>query len=139
MTYILCSFNCVSYVFLLMIRRPPRSTRTDTLFPYTTSSDLPQSRVLSKPGMFEMILRKPRAFCSALARSTSQAAETTQLKRSEAHTSELKSLMRISYTVICLNTNKKLHTILNSHVKTTNNTYTNNKYMYTLSFIAYIS
>src|SRR3546814_8503930 len=87
-----------------MIRRPPRSTRTDTLFPYTTlfrsawrgaGADgrqrrqcagrprrRPQNRVRADPH-----LRQPRG-------------------RSEEHTSELQSLMRISYAVFCLNKKK---------------------------------
>src|SRR3546814_5156203 len=97
-----------------MIRRPPRSTRTDTLFPYTT------------------LFRSPRIgpklpICCPFHRLSSFQAETPeQLKwiceeicayklpcshacgRSEEHTSELQSLMRISYAVFCLK--KKTHT-----------------------------
>src|SRR3546814_4361371 len=67
-----------------MIRRPPRSTRTDTLFPYTTLFRSPALRPRNIP------LRKPpvRSCVSRL--------------RSEEHTSELQSLMRISYAVFCL-------------------------------------
>src|SRR3546814_2233320 len=74
-----------------MIRRPPRSTRTDTLFPYTTLFRSPGASTPGSPGW-------PR----------SQAATLT-LFRSEEHTSELQSLMRISYAVFCLKktTNKK--------------------------------
>src|SRR3546814_2902605 len=80
-----------------MIRRPPRSTRTDTLFPYTTlfrSSHL----VLSAGAFPEGEWRKIAAFnsgCRSLTRS-----------RSEEHTSELQSLMRISYAVFCLKKKK---------------------------------
>src|SRR3546814_4080171 len=75
-----------------MRRRPPRSTRTDTLFPYTT------------------------LFRSMILQTSSQETETTlfldnpqSLFRSEEHTSELQSLMRISYAVFCLK--KKIVTI----------------------------
>src|SRR3546814_1441142 len=72
-------------VSFLMIRRPPRSTRTDTLFPYTTLfRSAPCSFVI-----FESALRsRMRVF--------------VPVRRSEEHTSELQSLMRISYAVFCL-------------------------------------
>src|SRR3546814_10834454 len=69
-----------------MIRRPPRSTRTDTLFPYTT--------------LFRSARTRSRRF-SNLARSASPR-RAPGLTRSEEHTSELQSLMRISYAVFCL-------------------------------------
>src|SRR3546814_5153861 len=69
-----------------MIRRPPRSTRTDTLFPYTTlfRSDSVPAGVDYLP----LDVRLDADWSSAL--------------RSEEHTSELQSLMRISYAVFCL-------------------------------------
>src|SRR3546814_11073383 len=74
--------------FFLMIRRPPRSTRTDTLFPYTT------------------LFRSPRP-----GRGTPPTAGVIYGAggsiRSEEHTSELQSLMRISYAVFCLKKKKK--------------------------------
>src|SRR3546814_8838043 len=78
-----------------MIRRPPRSTRTDTLFPTRRSSDLGMS--LSVPTSVAMIS------------STSPTASSLIALRSEEHTSELQSLMRISYAVFCLKkkTNKQ--------------------------------
>src|SRR3546814_18813008 len=82
--------------FFLMIRRPPRSTRTDTLFPYTT---LFRSREQREPGE-ELHQRK-------LAQRARHAAEILDdLERSEEHTSELQSLMRISYAVFCLKKKK---------------------------------
>src|SRR3546814_9445799 len=95
-----------------MIRRPPRSTRTDTLFPYTT---LFRSRIRGLPGV------AVRAAAAAGASSVVQMAvpsvdqKTKQKKlifsrpagRSEEHTSELQSLMRISYAVFCLKKKKK--------------------------------
>src|SRR3546814_11293775 len=77
--------------FFLMIRRPPRSTRTDTLFPYTT---LVRSQLLSD---FESSNR--RKYHSYL--RPGQHPDEGSV-RSEEHTSELQSLMRISYAVFCL-------------------------------------
>src|SRR3546814_3456565 len=83
-----------------MIRRPPRSTRTDTLFPYTT---LFRSTRLSSTSA-SPASRPPISNCDR--------PEGASPKRSEEHTSELQSLMRISYAVFCLK--KK-----NSHDNTT--------------------
>src|SRR3546814_9132865 len=104
--------------FFLMIRRPPRSTRTDTLFPYTTlfrsqrRDGIPAHRVApgrdlrhsaaartARPEQYRRA-PAPRAFL------------VSPLCRSEEHTSELQSLMRISYAVFCL---KKKTTILKTH------------------------
>src|SRR3546814_3396571 len=87
------SFVC----FFLMIRRPPRSTRTDTLFPYTT---------LFRSGG----LGRVRGGRAAAPRSASRAvvgrawgtSVGSRVRRSEEHTSELQSLMRSSYAVFCL-------------------------------------
>src|SRR3546814_1905826 len=78
------------FFFFLMIRRPPRSTRTDTLFPYTT---LFRSERLPPTGRFRL---------PAGARQGQGAGELRVVRRSEEHTSELQSLMRISYAVFCL-------------------------------------
>src|SRR3546814_5500352 len=79
-----------------MIRRPPRSTRTDTLFPYTTlfrSEPLTPGAIGAIPaGCYYAGSPHPDGF-----------------DRSEEHTSELQSLMRISYAVFCLKKkNKKI-------------------------------
>src|SRR3546814_1661464 len=71
-----------------MIRRPPRSTRTDTLFPYTT--------------LFRSLARVSIRACSVAARSGVASRWRERGERSEEHTSELQSLMRISYAVFCL-------------------------------------
>src|SRR3546814_2869437 len=95
-----------------MIRRPPRSTRTDTLFPYTT---LFRSRAYRAPrrGAFTRIgLSGTR---DAGQRGVS-AGRGCLDARSEEHTSELQSLMRISYAVFCLKKKKRK--------KKTNNKYT---------------
>src|SRR3546814_7557708 len=95
-----------------MIRRPPRSTRTDTLFPYTTLF----RSILMQPTMREGAVDQPQqALAPAGAKRFSQQ-RWRQLhplppphsrERSEAHTSELQSLMRISYAVFCLKKKKR--------------------------------
>src|SRR3546814_15189482 len=89
-------------VFFLMIRRPPRSTRTDTLFPYTTlfrSESAGHELCLS----FHLgpAAHPPDAQPPGHRRKRRQHRRATP-KRSEEHTSELQSLMRISYAVFCL-------------------------------------
>src|SRR3546814_4409765 len=93
-----------------MIRRPPRSTRTDTLFPYTTLFRSRQKRFLTsqqpaEPRNLPRSVRSHRERC---------------IRRSEEHTSELQSLMRISYAVFCLKkkTTKSNHTKTNYHAVT---------------------
>src|SRR3546814_2349237 len=93
--------------FFLMIRRPPRSTRTDTLFPYTT---LFRSFALIAPRADRAAsARARRVRASALRRNPPSHRRAGFQARSEEHTSELQSLMRISYAVFCLK--KKKHTI----------------------------
>src|SRR3546814_941664 len=100
-----------------MIRRPPRSTRTDTLFPYTTL--FRSYRSLFNPGQ----RRFAQPLLAYAAQSTSGASETIFMNfserssrvtgpkmRSEEHTSELQSLMRISYAVFCLTKKHTHHT-----------------------------
>src|SRR3546814_10794009 len=79
-----------------MIRRPPRSTRTDTLFPYTT---LFRSPVVTACAM-------NIRFSSARAMQPTRTRVAPAWVRSEEHTSELQSLMRISYAVFCLKKKK---------------------------------
>src|SRR3546814_7965198 len=78
-----------------MIRRPPRSTRTDTLFPYTT---LFRSR--ARP--LGQARSPPRPEASSPTRAGARARRLPRRPRSEEHTSELQSLMSISYAVFCL-------------------------------------
>src|SRR3546814_6383382 len=137
--------SCVSFLpvsstmflvfFFLMIRRPPRSTRTDTLFPYTTlfrswlSYRFPRAerllegepRILIRDGeILRENMKHDRITPSELeaemrlagiARTSDVAwaiLETDgKISRSEEHTSELQSLMRISYAVFCLKKKKK--------------------------------
>src|SRR3546814_7161106 len=121
-----------------MIRRPPRSTRTDTLFPYTTlfrsappAARRPDARARRRAGR-DPAAAGPRrardarcsrgarqqpagpsgAFTDALARSAparlaGDARSVHGDVRSEEHTSELQSLMRISYAVFCLKKKKE--------------------------------
>src|SRR3546814_5002185 len=96
-----------------MIRRPPRSTRTDTLFPYTTLfrshahdcrqyalrrrlHPAPAGRWRFRPSTRDHLVRTPVPGRCAVA------AHRGRHDRSEEHTSELQSLMRISYAVFCL-------------------------------------
>src|SRR3546814_9837192 len=114
-----------------MIRRPPRSTRTDTLFPYTTlfRSELERvngarrieheaeiMRILHRrhDPPFDVAQRQDAAVASRLEGFLLIAAP---LLRSEEHTSELQSLMRISYAVFCLKKKNKHKT----HIYKTHN------------------
>src|SRR3546814_3857577 len=81
-----------------MIRRPPRSTRTDTLFPYTT---LFRSRPPAK-----QFAAHPAPAAAATQVDRLPAGFRSSGSRSEEHTSELQSLMRISYAVFCLKKKK---------------------------------
>src|SRR3546814_3237911 len=83
--------------FFLMKRRPPRSTRTDTLFPYTT--------------LFRSITANTARGPIAIAHNGNLTnAETPRRESSEEHTSALQSLMRTSYAVFCLN--KKINLVV---------------------------
>src|SRR3546814_4631031 len=91
-----------------MIRRPPRSTRTDTLLPYTTLFRSPRA------GVFVCALRGDRgsgeptnSICNLIT-SAALFRRGGQPSRSEEHTSELQSLMRISYAVFCLKKKTKI-------------------------------
>src|SRR3546814_1835683 len=88
--------------FFLMIRRPPRSTRTDTLFPYTT---LFRSRLSHSAG------GQRRTERLLPARDDAGPGHQLRAVRSEEHTSELQSLMRISYAVFCLKKKKQQHVV----------------------------
>src|SRR3546814_2972030 len=133
------SYVSLVHFFCLMIRRPPRSTRTDTLFPYTTlfrSLNLLARReaaiVAAEAGTtrdvievrmdldgYPVVLADTagiRESADAVetegVRRARQRAGTADLKilRSEEHTSELQSLMRISYAVFCLKKKTKTYT-----------------------------
>src|SRR3546814_3868343 len=107
-----------------MLRRPPRSTRTDTLFPYTTlfrsretyaglergraeaagGAEIPRSRMRSRHGRRLQPARRAAGRCPHRHRLRRRSVHMTT--RSEEHTSELQSLMRISYAVFCLKKTK---------------------------------
>src|SRR3546814_7698735 len=95
-----------------MIRRPPRSTRTDTLFPYTTLFRSLSQVIGRNPAYIQQYIKRG---------SPRRLAEQDRARRSEEHTSELQSLMRISYAVFCLKKKKNLQsnrTSLNiQHIK----------------------
>src|SRR3546814_961955 len=112
-----------------MIRRPPRSTRTDTLFPYTTlfrAPDLPgckhartefgQSR---QRHLAECVCEEIRVGKGELRIGDIHDQPAAPLGRSEEHTSELQSLMRISYAVFCLKKKKTLILHTSSNNRTT--------------------
>src|SRR3546814_8983697 len=133
-----------------MIRRPPRSTRTDTLFPYTTlfrSPSFPRRREsISHPVVWTQRRRWIPAFAGMTEGKKANASVTqdqigkhriivpvtltigeevskSRPRRSEEHTSELQSLMRISYAVFCLK--KKNNRIHQLKLHKTNHTKTN--------------
>src|SRR3546814_9528637 len=116
-----CSCFFSYLFFFLMIRRPPRSTRTDTLFPYTT--------LFRSPGQAQgrdVALRPPRG-AAAICPDRPVAGRLflafgRSVGRSEEHTSELQSLMRISYAVFCLKKKKqKKHTNKIIHINNIQN------------------
>src|SRR3546814_16896471 len=86
------------FMFLLMIRRPPRSTRTDTLFPYTTLFRSPRYAIAA------VEVDGVALAGSAWSNPDGRLSVELPSQRSEEHTSELQSLMRISYAVFCLKT-----------------------------------
>src|SRR3546814_9265158 len=102
-----------------MIRRPPRSTRTDTLFPYTTlfrsqlrPLQIDEDRRRAAGVLFERADRGDRLRMPGMvAGLTIATAIPAAVVRSEEHTSELQSLMRISYAVFCLKKKKTNHTL----------------------------
>src|SRR3546814_2676410 len=109
-----------------MIRRPPRSTRTDTLFPYTTLFRSSGTRRVDRPppgaafgltratrstvalsGLRQVGFQPGLALLPVVRVADAQRHRVEIVVRSEEHTSELQSLMRISYAVFCLKKNKK--------------------------------
>src|SRR3546814_9644142 len=105
-----------------MIRRPPRSTRTDTLFPYTTlfrscpngfptiftRAPIDQAASARKRGgQGDRRRSRRQRRCRGKHKSRLQASRAMRRLRSEEHTSELQSLMRNSYAVFCLKKKKK--------------------------------
>src|SRR3546814_8156489 len=105
-----------------MIRRPPRSTRTDTLFPYTTlfRSEFQGSELLplaqgpasgtARPHRWRRAALAGRRRRTGCHRHQGPGETRLESRRSEEHTSELQSLMRISYAVFCLKKKTKQNT-----------------------------
>src|SRR3546814_5114026 len=115
-----------------MIRRPPRATRTDTLLPYTTlfRSDFARYRGAAWVTPNRRELQEASGLATGDAAAVVAAAQKL-IARSEEHTSELQSLMRISYAVFCLK-KKKQH---DTHITSIVNTYqTNNGHDITNSY-----
>src|SRR3546814_10322108 len=133
--------NCMCiFVFLLMIRRPPRSTRTDTLFPYTTlfrsidDIDFRHRQARARGQLLDDADEFGGGAPVHLARlvhlqddlvgvpereEVHRRRRDERDQRSEEHTSELQSLMRISYAVFCLKKKKNNTTnITTKHNKT---------------------
>src|SRR3546814_7069756 len=112
MMIVLVSLSLYYCFFFLMIRRPPRSTRTDTLFPYTTlfrsAAGHPAHCPPHQPAFQPQRGPRPGPPCRRTPPSLRPAAPRPRrtMRRSEEHTSELQSLMRISYAVFCLKKNK---------------------------------
>src|SRR3546814_10315308 len=121
-----------------MIRRPPRSTRTDTLFPYTALFRSTRRNVatglvdqIEVVGIEEAILQ---ADVDAVAERSANARDRLPGKarvriveeRSEEHTSELQSLMRISYADFCLKKNKSIKNYTQQIQTLQNHVITNN-------------
>src|SRR3546814_1991940 len=95
-----------------MIRRPPRSTRTDTLFPYTTlfrSASAQPRRLSATTGgdEYRRASGRRRTRRGNAGRAAAGRQNSRLQRRSEEHTSELQSLMRISYAVFCLKKKRK--------------------------------
>src|SRR3546814_19107565 len=107
MNYIvLIHTNRLGYILFGMIRRPPRSTRTDTLVPYTTLFRSP-ARVADDPDSKRSAaraetLRLRLSRYGDILRHQRHLSNSTFGARSEEHTSELQLLMRISFAVFCL-------------------------------------
>src|SRR3546814_6800044 len=108
-----------------MIRLPPRSTRTDTLFPYTT---LFRSLRRAVDRRVCGTARARPGLTSTCADARQGARRERRGQRSEEHTSELQSLMRISYAVFCLNKKKNEPTTRNPTTQTKHNTTANHQY-----------
>src|SRR3546814_6558374 len=100
-----------------MIRRPPRSTRTDTLFPYTTLFRSENEDALAQAGWHpfsvdlgfaagDNTVMITRLTGGGVFPSVTGSKPEQMMPRSEEHTSELQSLMRISYAVFCLKKKK---------------------------------
>src|SRR3546814_2935201 len=113
------------FFFFLMIRRPPRSTRTDTLFPYTTLFRSVNQELNAVASGGSTIFYKGTGLIRDISSSGG---------RSEEHTSELQSLMRNSYAVFCLKKKKIFsHTIEGAYKSATSYSSLSQSVKYTFS------
>src|SRR3546814_1930642 len=124
--------RCIYYmlfciIFVLMRRRPPRSTRTDTLFPYTTlcrsgitKGDLAAYHHAVAPTLVHHLRDRPlmlQRFPGGIGKDGFYQKDAGKT-RSEEHTSELQSLMRISYAVFCLKKKNNINHKTRPHTTT---------------------
>src|SRR3546814_4498605 len=112
-----------------MTRRPPISTRTDTLFPYTTLFRSARSARSAAPcRACSRMAATPTAPAPApRCRCSTSAAAAATCNRSEEHTSEIQSLMRLSYAVFCLKKKKEEKTTEDQQIKNISHEHTNIK------------
>src|SRR3546814_10350615 len=122
-----------------MIRRPPRSSRTDTRFPDTTlfrSVELKARDCLRQSGREPRPSADARRFSARIAMTEHHVVDVLGVdpaafhERSEEHTSELQSLMRISYAVFCLKKKNNKQKITPIHIPITTKTYTSHLLLY---------
>src|SRR3546814_5945324 len=113
-------------VFFLMLRRPPRSNRTDTLFPYTTlfrsiPFSVAHTPAQQRPTVQGLYPPPPSTSARGASLTTSRTTRHSAPldRRSEEHTSELQSLMRISYAVFCLKKKKHKQQHDKKHIQST--------------------
>src|SRR3546814_10643532 len=114
-----CVHSYFFMFFFFMTRRPPRSTRPDTLFPYTTLFRSKSAWISALVTLIALVVLMPYIALQlkAITASFNAISDNPDFPpRSEEHTSELQSLMRISYAVFCLKKKKKINRI--THTKT---------------------
>src|SRR3546814_8291985 len=119
--FVFVTHSCIfSFFFFLMLRRPPRSTLTDTLFPYTTlfRSHPAIAATRSANGGSARIFIFAAKIDQPLLHRRDRALHRRIVDRSEEHTSELQSLMRISYAVFCLKKKIKIKESITQRVNT---------------------
>src|SRR3546814_4099962 len=144
-------YTLLCVLFFLMVRRPPRSTRTDTLCPYTTLFRSPSNSVNAvDPNVIGVATNIPNFwFANDTSEQTSKITNISGQNspniritlsfstnsRSEEHTSELQSLMRISYAVFCLKKKIKYTQHINHliHIITHNTSSTANSHEHKLA------
>src|SRR3546814_4915926 len=119
-------FVCPYFFFFLMILRPPRSTRTDTLFPYTTLFRSPGRTAGGAAGRFRDGAPGGRRDIWSAGGSHGRSARGSDCRRRPVEIgrapSELQPLMRISYAVFCLKKKKQsIRNYIHTHILNSNN------------------